>query len=311
MHWYQFHELAVTSTVELPELVEIDPGNRQVCHVQFAASLERPAAPVSEVCSELDPLIVQSHDGTMLSFHSGVRCFVASALDKITVYHDADVELPTARHVLLDQVLPRLLAARGHWVIHASAVNYRGHAVVFVGESGHGKSSLAVSLYARGHALLGDDCFVLTRPAPDGSVTGMSTYRSLRLLPASVDEFYADSPSDAFASMGANYDKVRVVHAESQAPSLLPVAAIFVLASPGHTGPPIADVLSDRDAVLALMKNSFRLYPADMLSLASSLDQAVETVRETPVLLLHYERNFDALTSLHETIEEVVSLSSV
>ena len=66
-----------------------------------------------------------------------------------------------ARQCVLGPGLGVLLHRRGHLVLHGSAVDVGGRAVVLVGHKGAGKSTSAAALVARGHRLLTDDLVAL------------------------------------------------------------------------------------------------------------------------------------------------------
>src|SRR5262245_25522327 len=66
----------------------------------------------------------------------------------------------TIEHLLIDQVLPRVLAHRGRLVLHAGGVRTPFGAIAFLGESGAGKSTLCSAMNRAGHRLLGDDGLV-------------------------------------------------------------------------------------------------------------------------------------------------------
>jgi hypothetical protein len=59
---------------------------------------------------------------------------------------------------LLGQVLSFALLSRGYEPLHATAVVIDGQAIAFLGDCGHGKSTLGAGLIARGFGLLTDDC---------------------------------------------------------------------------------------------------------------------------------------------------------
>ena len=67
------------------------------------------------------------------------------------------VSLGTVEHLYLNQVLPLALSRQGLLLLHASAVAFDGIGVVFAGESGRGKSTLAASFATTGARFLTDD----------------------------------------------------------------------------------------------------------------------------------------------------------
>lgn len=64
---------------------------------------------------------------------------------------------------LVGRILPWAAVLRGLEAFHASAVGFRGRAVAFVGETGAGKTSLAIRLVARGMEFFTDDVLALER----------------------------------------------------------------------------------------------------------------------------------------------------
>src|SRR3954451_20899910 len=69
---------------------------------------------------------------------------------------------------LVGRVLPWAAVLRGYEALHASAVGWAGRAVGFVGETGMGKTSVAVQLVARGMQYMTDDVLALERG--DGAI---------------------------------------------------------------------------------------------------------------------------------------------
>lgn len=64
---------------------------------------------------------------------------------------------PEWEHRLLSYVLPLLLSDRGLLTLHAAAVVHEGRAVLFCGESGRGKTTLALALAEAGLRVLAED----------------------------------------------------------------------------------------------------------------------------------------------------------
>lgn len=91
---------------------------------------------------------------------------------------------PIVRHMLLDQVIPRLLFHCGELVIHGSAVMAHDKCLIFLGSSGQGKSTLAIALCALGYPIISDDCLLLR--VVNDKVVVLANYCGARLLTESV-----------------------------------------------------------------------------------------------------------------------------
>lgn len=104
-------------------------------------------------------------------------------IDYATEGHTPPAELTA---FLTGSVLGILLHLRGCIVLHASAVVVDGHAILFCGASGAGKSTMAAALGERGHKMLSDDLGVLT-VALDGRLMVESDARNHKLWDEAVD----------------------------------------------------------------------------------------------------------------------------
>ena len=88
---------------------------------------------------------------------AGVGSFLVCAGSEIVVSPAPGVPAHVLSHVLTGPVLAVALVQRGFLVLHASSVDVAGQAVLFAGQSGSGKSTIAGALLARGHRLVADD----------------------------------------------------------------------------------------------------------------------------------------------------------
>ena len=207
---------------------------------------------------------------------------------------------PMARHQLLDHVLPRVLDDLGHLMIHGSAVDTPNGAIVFVGDSGLGKSTLAASFQSTGGNLLSDDCMRLA-PRPDATVSCRPTYRSLRLWPDSVCTLMATAQSEP---MSATQEKRRVKLPDELTPATsATVAAICVLAapSPGFCGVELNE-LPPSQAVSSLLSQCFRLDPTDNEATKRVFERVADVVENVPVVELVYDRSYDRLPEVRDAV---------
>lgn len=206
----------------------------------------------------------------------------------------------TLRHIVLDQVLPRVLAQQGKLVLHAGAVRVDREAIAFIGETGRGKSTLTASFHAAGHPLLSDDGIVLTER--EGTALAQPTYSGLRLWPEAVAGLFARAPD--VAPMAHYSTKQRVITKEAAQSTPLPLAAVYVLESEAQRAAESISLsqLSRREACMAIIKNSFQLDVTDRRRAIGLLNVASEVAQHLPVFSLAFPRNFAVLPAVREVI---------
>jgi hypothetical protein len=216
----------------------------------------------------------------------------------------ASVADSTHRHFLIDQVLPRILGHNGNLVLHAAAVRIGDEAVVLLGTSGTGKSSLAASFERAGHSLLGDDALVVSWRGQSAHVRAV--YPSLRLFPDSIDALFSESVPTA--SVAHYTPKLRVsvpLKGEGEI-SALPIRAFFVLGAPSPNSEVQVHRKSIADACMSLIENSFLLDPTDKTRAPARLHDASALAREVPAFDLCYPRAYSRLADVRAAILDAV-----
>lgn len=129
---------------------------------------------------------------------------------------------PFAAQCVVGPGLGVVLHRRGRVVLHGSAVDVGGRAVVLVGDKGAGKSTTAAALLARGHALLTDDLVALA--GPSAAPTVLPGPAQMKLWPASAEAFGIEvAPFLDGLAKG-------VWHGAPTAPEAAPVGLVCVLA---------------------------------------------------------------------------------
>lgn len=209
---------------------------------------------------------------------------------RILVAADTAADAATLEHLLLDQVLPRLLAQQGHLLIHASALDIDGRGALFTGPSGWGKSTLAALLHRHGHAVLSDDCVQLTA-AVEG-FQAVPTYPSLRLYPDSLGE--ALPGAGETAPVASYSEKLRVpVAAQEEGNAVYPVDALYLLGEPAEAGEAIRIMpLRPAETCQALLRHSFKLDVGDRAANAHQFALCGAVARAIPAFRLDYPRDF-------------------
>ncbi len=219
---------------------------------------------------------------------------------RILVAPDAGADDSTLEHLLVDQVLPRLLAHQGHLVVHTSAVTLGGRHALFLGPSGWGKSTLAGLLQQHGHVVHSDDCVQLR--LADGRCEALPTYPSLRLYADSLDALF---PGAANTVPVASYSEKRRVALDlhESAEGAVPVDALFVLGDPANADEAARiSALPPAQACQALIGHSFRLDLADRDNNVAHFARCAAVVNAVPAYRLNYPRDFGQSQALVDAI---------
>lgn len=239
-------------------------------------------------------------DGYLLRFPGACDFLFDSVRRAILVTPRKGMDDAIVEHLLLDQVLPRVLSHLGELAVHSSAIAAGDGAALFLGRSGWGKSTLAGLMHRQGYALLSDDCALL-RPQP-ARVVALPTYRSMRLWPESLARVF---PS-AEVSVGTSGAKRRLrVSGDDDPDTPRKVDAIYVLNDPVEHRQTISiEPISPAALCLALIKHAFRLDVADRSAAATFLGLCAAVARSIPAFGLSYPRDFAEAPALVSALSQ-------
>lgn len=137
-------------------------GTRGELRIEVAASpLERPdREPVSALVTEDGHRWYASYelgDGRCLIELPPTASFLLDPAGGRVIVENEDDDADLLEHRIASSALCTLLSMRGDLVMHASAVEAAGRAVLFCGPTRQGKSTLARTLGEAGYRLLGED----------------------------------------------------------------------------------------------------------------------------------------------------------
>lgn len=205
------------------------------------------------------------------------------------------------QHLLDDQILPRILAHEGELVLHAAGVAAADGAILFIGASGSGKSSLAAAMHNWGFRLLGDDAIIAST---DGNSAARAVYRSLRLFP---DSIAALVHSSAEVTPVATYtSKQNVGYPDDRPPEqALPIKAAFLLDPAGSENVAVKP-LSAPEACMAFVEHSFWMDPTDLSRTKQRMTKASALAISVPAFLLTYPRDYSVLPAVLHAVMAVL-----
>ncbi len=201
-----------------------------------------------------------------------------------------DLPQSTIDHILLDQLVPRIRSHEGDLVAHAAALSVDNEALLILGASGRGKSTLAAVLKTLGCTLLGDDAVTLSRD--ENRIMARAIYPSLRLLPDSVEAIYGQG--ECTSPMAHYTTKLRVANeTAARLASAMPVRCIFFLSAPS---PDLKGIeiqsMNPAEVCMELIQESFALDPSDTTRAAQRLTFSSRMAECTVAFKLNYPRDY-------------------
>jgi len=163
----------------------------------------------------------------------GVATYLIEDGGRITIARAPGADDDDVRVFLLGSAVGALLHQRGDLVLHGSAVEWGGEAVVFLGRSGVGKSTLATAFKRRGHAVLTDDLCVV-RPRADGRMMAQPGFPQAKLWLDSLKRF--ELAPEELKPIRLKIEKRALPLADQFHASPLPVRRLYLLGAHNKDG---------------------------------------------------------------------------
>lgn len=230
--------------------------------------------------------------GTTSGFHvEGVGNWKLEAGLRMTLYPSLAADPAELRLFTLGSAWGLLGYQRGNAMWHGSAVERSGRAVLFCGEAGEGKSTMAAAMLATGTALVGDD---LSRVEPtSGAALIYPSSSRLKLWKATIEHFgwRERMVQRDFMREDKFHCHVERNHA-GEAP--LPLAAVVVLASGDEL---LLEPLSGSEALANVLRGTI-YRPEAIESMGRWGEQgalAARIVANTQVFRLTRPRDLEAI----------------
>lgn len=216
---YFAYGLTINSCFELPELLASQSVKFDVVVCKRKLSDSPLDTTSSDHCYQLAP------EGMYL-FWQGVGTFLIREGKEIIVDPLPEAQTDRLRLFLLGAALSVLLHQRDYLILHGSAVNINGRAVVFIGNKGWGKSTMAATFHKRGYNILSDDVTALDIPT-QGKPVVMASFPQLKLWPDAVTAL-GDNPA-SLPQVVSHFEKrdQRLTSGFNQ--TSVPLEQIFVL----------------------------------------------------------------------------------
>jgi len=227
----------------------------------------------------------------------------------ITAYNHTCTADATVRHLLLDQVIPRMLGQQGKLILHAGAVTLaNGKTVAFIGQSGWGKSTLVSSFQQQGAGLITDDCLMIEKG--NGCVLAIPNYYGIRLFDDSIKAIFGEQKESGDV---AHYSsKRRLIMSDSNESKAAPLQldAIFLLSDPeavSESDEVNITAAGGMDAMMTLVAQTFVLDVYDKDLMAKQFRHCGKLFdNELLCFQLDYPRKHSKLDEVRKAIESAL-----
>jgi hypothetical protein len=207
---------------------------------------------------------------------------------------------------LLGPVMGFVLRVRGGVCLHASAVTVNGRAVVFVGDAGAGKSTLAMAMGRLGCPIMSDDIVPIYQNA--GVTYAQSGYPRVRLRQPSLPML-----SDLNRELPplAKPEGQRRLHFDLRSAGYrfqsdpLPIGALYLLARRDeHPHAPRVEPMSPVDGIMGMVANTYATRFLDTFMRARELLELSRLVNQVAVRKVYPHREPSRLAMLCKVILE-------
>ncbi|HEX8253085.1 MAG TPA: hypothetical protein VF846_08070 [Thermoanaerobaculia bacterium] len=262
-----------------------------------------PRDPLDEV-GEATVTVEQSRDerGTFVfTYRDGMRFRLEGNGSRITAAWDPPATAADMATYLLGPVLAFVLRLRGNLVLHASAVDCDGRALLLCGTSGAGKSTTAAAFLNSGaNAITDDVSAIVWRGAVPHVEPG---YPRVRLWSDSAAGLYGDA--ETLPRLSETWEK-RFVDARGRfVRDAVPIGAIAVLAG-REPGPPRIRRLSGHEAAMSLLVRTSAVHLADEATQGNELSRIATLAAAVPVFAVSLGDDLAALSTSVNALRELL-----
>lgn len=281
LHYYKVHHLVVASTIALPELPLAECQKEDIFITEGLVPEHLPGYERNKK-GELweGHLKYEVSGGTILLAIKDTGRFLFCTDNSIIVEKFQDTDYPNMRLYLLGTCLGFLLVKQSVFPFHGSTLLTPYGAVMFVGQSGWGKSTTAAKFMQEGHQLLTDDVCVVQISHNSVPYAYPSSFR-IKLWEDSITELCIDK--NAFSEIVPNYTKKQMYAGDKLSQTAQPLAAIYAL-WPDDADVLLIEPLKSSEKLAVLANNTFRPEAISIFGLHKAHFEFCSTIaRSVPV----------------------------
>lgn len=213
--------------------------------------------------------------------------------NEISIQMLNDVTEENKLSVIIYGILPLYFSLQNFLVLHASCIATDKGAILFVGEKGMGKSTLAALFSQKGFKVLSDDFILLESINKKFYVH--PNLSEVRLFKNSVAKVFGKNNK---LKMYSSYNKKRIDLAQKQSNYAIPLKEIFFLKKEGRK----FSITKTRNCFQELIQNMYRLDLISKQKIHSEFKMICDLSAQVTTSYLDYPRRYDASASVIKNI---------
>jgi len=293
-HVYQAYGLTIASTIPLAALVAGSaPPDVQI---HPATITPKPLPPLTTNSTTL-----VSADDIRITYPN-IGTFLVRQGSEIQFDLNSGVTGDVIQWFILGPMFGILLHQRGLLTLHGSCVGIAHNAVAFLAPSTGGKSTMAGTMYSRGHALLADDITALD--INDESVNVLPAFPHLKLWPEAAT--FLDHHPDTLPRIFATEEK-RLLSAQVQfSLDAVPLRQIYVLDDGDHI---TIDRLPRQEATIELLRHSYCAQIEGYVTPPEYFLRCAALARRLPIYRISRPRIMEQITEIAKAVEDNLAQS--
>jgi hypothetical protein len=218
-----------------------------------------------------------------ITYRDGTQFAIDDAANRVCAACPPPLTREDLSTYLVGPIMGFLLRLRGTLCLHASTISVAGQAIALCGTSQAGKSTTSAALALKGFPVLTEDVTPITESGDRLLV--QPGYPRICLWPDSVKQLFGSI--DALPLLTPNWEKRFLPLDGKRArfePEAKPLGAIYLLAPRvADASAPRIEPLDQREALLALVQNTYMNWLLDRTQRAAELDLLAKIVSCVPV----------------------------
>jgi hypothetical protein len=291
-YFYSIHGLNVKSSIIFPELISGKHDSDIIIHCDDFDKFDHLRKFNGN--PGFDKIIYNSQD--ILFLLDNKPLFRVKSGKEIIINSKLDIENSYLRYLILGPGMGTLLMQRGNLVLHASSVNVRGEAVVFLGESGIGKSTIATAMNKRGYPFITDD--ILALEFDEDNIAVFTSFPRAKLWNDTI--MYMKDDSSLFQKIHPDVEKYSYIVTDNFFTNSLPLKMVYILDN-GIKNEIYS--LKPQNALIELVKNSYAINLFYDNEKVQNLFQCANIVKNVPIKCLNVKKKFNELENTILMIE--------